>query len=208
MGLLVRQLQDIAQPGMRVILAAEIRKPGVRHELSFAYLALMTMVSLLFVRNVYRLLEFSTGGFTDGPFEGVETWFDCCECSLLSFLRLLMLLYAVADIFVDRSGDLHSRPDAHVPGAGSGSRYDFTTSWQSVYNTSHWRGLPESCLRPPAAGLPMVETGADVMDADQPGDDAYGSHGEPANNNYNPAVEETEADNPNGTTPSPVDGRV
>ena len=60
-------------------------------KLTPAYVALMAIISLLVIRNIYRCAEFGSGGFTSGYFQQNEAWYLCFDPTLMSVALLVAI---------------------------------------------------------------------------------------------------------------------
>ena len=58
-----------------------------------SYIALMIIIALLVVRNIYRCAEFGSGGFTTGYFQQNEDWYLCFDPTLMSAALLVAVLF-------------------------------------------------------------------------------------------------------------------
>ena len=58
-----------------------------------AYAALMVIIGLLVVRNIYRVAEFGSGGFTSGYFQHNEAWYLVFDPTLMSLALLIAVVF-------------------------------------------------------------------------------------------------------------------
>ena len=58
-----------------------------------SYAALMAIITLLVVRNIYRVAEFSVGGFTTGYFQQNEAWYLVFDPTLMVLALTIAILF-------------------------------------------------------------------------------------------------------------------
>ena len=57
------------------------------------FLALIAIISLLVIRNIYRSAEFGSGGFTTGYFQQNEAWYLAFDPTLMSLALLIAIVF-------------------------------------------------------------------------------------------------------------------
>ena len=71
----------------------QVNGPELVAKLTPSYAALMAIISLLVLRNIYRCAEFGTGGFTTGYFQQNEAWYICFDPTLMSLALLIAIVF-------------------------------------------------------------------------------------------------------------------